>query len=71
MSENRENVRLRTLKAGVIAFDKGSISCVVRNVSVYLQREAGAREDKEAGPTHFCLGEPSQGECAPDGGAKN
>jgi hypothetical protein len=34
MSENRKNVRLRTLKAGVIAFDRGSISCVVRNVSV-------------------------------------
>ena len=34
MSENRKNVRLRTLKAGVIAFEKGSISCIVRNVSV-------------------------------------
>ena len=33
MSENRKTVRLRTLKAGVIAFDRGSISCVVRNVS--------------------------------------
>jgi hypothetical protein len=34
VSENRKNMRLRTLKAGVIAFDKGSISCIVRNVSV-------------------------------------
>ena len=34
MSENRQNVRLRTLKAGVIAFDRGSISCIVRNISV-------------------------------------
>jgi hypothetical protein len=34
VSDNRKNVRLRTLKAGVIAFDKGSISCIVRNVSV-------------------------------------
>jgi hypothetical protein len=34
MSEKRKNVRLRTLKAGVIAFDKGTISCLVRNVSI-------------------------------------
>jgi hypothetical protein len=34
VSENRKNVRLRTLKAGVIAFDQGTISCIVRNVSV-------------------------------------
>jgi PilZ domain len=34
VSENRKNVRLRTLKAGVIAFDQGTISCVVRNISV-------------------------------------
>jgi hypothetical protein len=34
MSEQRKNVRLRTLKTGVMAFDKSTISCVVRNVSV-------------------------------------
>ena len=34
VSEKRKNVRLRTLKAGVIAFDKGTISCLVRNVSI-------------------------------------
>jgi hypothetical protein len=34
MSEQRKNVRLRTLKTGVIAFDKGTISCIVCNVSV-------------------------------------
>ena len=34
MSESRKTVRLRTLKAGLIAFDRSSISCVVRNVSV-------------------------------------
>jgi hypothetical protein len=34
MSDKRKNVRLRTLKAGVIAFDKGTISCLVRNVSI-------------------------------------
>lgn len=34
VSDQRKNVRLRTLKPGVIAFDKGTISCIVRNVSV-------------------------------------
>jgi PilZ domain-containing protein len=34
VAEKRKNVRLRTLKAGVIAFDKSTISCLVRNVSV-------------------------------------
>jgi hypothetical protein len=34
MSDKRKNVRLRTLKAGVIAFDRGTISCLVRNVSI-------------------------------------
>jgi len=33
MSKNKK-VRLRTLKASAIAFDYGSISCVVRNASV-------------------------------------
>jgi PilZ domain len=34
VSEKRKNVRLRTLKTRLIAFDKGTISCLVRNVSI-------------------------------------
>jgi hypothetical protein len=34
MLEKRKNPRLRTLKAGLIAIDSGTISCVIRNISI-------------------------------------